>query len=92
MKVKCGVYRCARKADTYLYLRAGLAIDDLPEGLLALLGELTQFLSLDLEPGSKLAQVSARDVISALEDQGYYIQMPPHEERKLQTPQSGYVQ
>ena len=92
MKVKCGVYRCARKADTYLYLKLGLKIEDLPEGLLTLLGDLDQFLILDLDEDSKLAQVSAADVIAALEEQGYFIQMPPAEELQAQVPESGYVQ
>ena len=92
MKVKCGVYRCSRKADTYLYLKTGLKIDELPEGLLTLLGELTQFLNLALDDGSKLAQVDASEVIAALEHQGYFIQMPPAEELAKQAPESGYVQ
>lgn len=92
MKIKCGVYRCARKADTYLYLKSGIDTGDLPEGLLELLGELTQFLSLDLDRNSKLAQVSAEDVVAALEEQGFFIQMPPAEERLAHTPRSGYVQ
>ena len=92
MKIKCGVYRCARKADTYLYLKTGLKTEDLPEGLTRLLGELTQFLNLELDHDSKLAQVDASDVIAALADQGYFIQMPPAEDLLAQVPESGYLQ
>ena len=92
MTIKCGVYRCARKADTYLYLKSGMQIEDLPEGLLSLLGELTHFLSLDLNQTSKLAQVSTENVLEALNDQGYFLQMPPGDEHRNQAPGSGYVQ
>ena len=92
MKIKCGVFRCARKADTYIYRKSGLNTEDLPERLVILLGELTQFLSLELDQDSKLAQVDARDGIAALDEQGYFIQMPPAEDLQSQVPESGYVQ
>ena len=79
MKFKCNVYRCSKKADTYLYLDAGMDKDDLPDGLIRLLGDLSQFLNLDLDESSTLAQVEARDVITALDGQGYFLQMPPAE-------------
>ncbi len=66
--------------------------NDLPDGLIRLLGDLSQFLNLDLDESSTLAQVEARDVITALDDQGYFLQMPPAELLKLQIPGSGFVQ
>ncbi len=92
MKIKCEVYRCTRKADTYLYLKTGLETEDLPEGLVVLLGELTRFLSLELDRHSRLAQADARDVVAALDEQGYFIQMPPAETLLAQVPETGYVQ
>lgn len=92
MQIKCDVYKCDRKAETYLYLKSDIELVDLPDTLKSLLGELTQFLSLKLSPDSKLAQVAVRDVLAALNDQGYYLQMPPAERLKTQTPGSGFVQ
>ncbi len=92
MTIKCDVYRCSKKADTYLYLEIGKDKNDLPDGLIHLLGDLSQFLNLDLDDSSRLAQVEARDVLVALDKQGYFLQMPPAELLKLQVPGSGFIQ
>ncbi len=92
MEILCDIYTCAKKADTYLYLKAGIALEELPDGLLILLGDLKQFLSLELNESSKLAQVSALDVLAALDKQGYFLQMPPSESLESQVPASGYIQ
>ncbi len=92
MKIKCEVYRCGKKADTYLYLKDGADLEDLPEKLLDLLGELTPFLKLELSESSKLARIETNDVLLALADQGYYLQLPPGELLKSQAPGSGFIQ
>jgi uncharacterized protein YcgL (UPF0745 family) len=92
MNFKCKVYRCSKKTDTYLYIEAGMDKDDLPNGLIHLLGDLSQFLNLELDESSKLARVEACDVLAALDDQGYFLQMPPAELLKLQVPGSGFIQ
>lgn len=92
MKIKCEVYRCGKKSDTYLYLKEGMALEDLPEELLDLLGELTPFMKLELSESSKLARVETNDVLLAISDQGYYLQLPPGELLKSQAPGSGFIQ
>jgi len=92
MKTKCDVYRCANKADTYLYLDANMSPEDLPDELSSLLGVLTQFLNLELNQASKLARANANEVITALAEQGYFLQMPPAERLKAQAPGSGFIQ
>lgn len=92
MKTKCHVYKSANKAETYLYLKVNHKIEDLPEGLQQLLGELTRFLSLDLSEKTKLARVKVSDVIAGLDHQGFFLQMPPGEHLQAQTPGSGYIQ
>lgn len=92
MKINCDIYKCANKADTYLYLKAGMQTQDLPDGLQLLLGGLTQFLSLKLDESSKLAQVSASHVLAALDDHGYFLQLPPGNELPACTPGEGFLQ
>jgi uncharacterized protein YcgL (UPF0745 family) len=92
MKIKCEVYRCGKKANTYLYLKDGKDLEDLPEEMLGLLGELTPFLKLELSESSKLARIETNDVLLALAGQGYYLQLPPGELLKSQVPGSGFVQ
>ena len=92
MEIKCDVYKSGKKADTYLYLKRGVDLSDLPETLALLLGQLTQFLSLSLKPESTLAQADIKDVLKALQDHGYYLQMPPGEVSITQAPGSGFIQ
>jgi uncharacterized protein YcgL (UPF0745 family) len=92
MKIKCEVYRCGKKSDTYLYLKNGMDLENLPEEMLGLLGELTPFLKLELSESSKLARVETSDVLQALVNQGYYLQLPPGELLKTQAPGTGFVQ
>lgn len=61
----------------YLYVPFGDELEALPEPLLAQFGELEVVLSLDITPQRRLARVSVADVLKAIEDQGFYLQMPP---------------
>jgi len=81
--MKCLIYRCSRKQEMYLYVAA---LDDnadplahLSDGLTRLTGRLEQVMELDLEPGRRLARADAAEVIAALRDRGFYLQLPPDE-------------
>lgn len=73
----CTVYRSARKAETYLYLAAGLSFEDLPPGLRETFGDPAFVMSLKLDPGRRLARVNTGEVLAALRDPGYFLQLPP---------------
>jgi len=47
---------------------------------------------LELNPTSKLARVEASEVLAALGEQGYFLQMPPADLLKAQAPGSGFIQ
>ncbi|NGY04715.1 YcgL domain-containing protein [Solimonas terrae] len=79
MSVECLVYRCARQPEMYLYVRAGLGHDQLPEALIARTGRLTEVMKLTLTPERKLARVDVGKVIEQLQASGYFLQMPPPE-------------
>lgn len=83
MKIQCDIYRCSKRPDTYLYLAVGKDQTELPMSLLSLLGELNAFLTLELTPDKKLAQANASDVMKAIEDTGFYLQMPPSVKHSL---------
>jgi uncharacterized protein YcgL (UPF0745 family) len=74
---RCTVYRSSRKAETYLYLAEGRELEDLPEGLRAVLGEPVRVMELELDDTRRLARADVRDVQQALAGQGYFLQMPP---------------
>ncbi|NKF23693.1 YcgL domain-containing protein [Solimonas marina] len=77
MNVECTVYRCARQSEMYLYLRAGLSPDDLPEALRRHTGATTAVMNLSLHPQRTLARADVLRVIEQLQQTGYYLQMPP---------------
>jgi uncharacterized protein YcgL (UPF0745 family) len=74
--MKCNVYRSAKKADTYLYMPVDHKLEDLPEGLNKLLGEIEHVLEVDLATRSKLANEDINQVRESLKLQGYFLQLP----------------
>ncbi len=71
------VYRSQKRADTYVYLPAGAEYDDLPDAFRDHFGEATAFLEFELHEERFLAQADAGAVLKALEEQGFYLQLPP---------------
>lgn len=74
--MKCFVFKGSKKDDTYLYTDREDDFDHLPENLCSLMGELSLVLSLDLTDQTSLAQANPKDILEAIEKQGFYLQMP----------------
>lgn len=74
--MKCNVYRSAKKADTYLYMPAGHKVEELPQGLNKLLGEIEHVLEVDLAIRTQLANEDIDQVKESLKSQGYFLQLP----------------
>lgn len=76
----CTVYKSLKKPDTYLYVatkeETGYPSVILPEVLDASLSPLESVLQLELTPERQLARVSGGEVIKAIQQQGWYLQMP----------------
>lgn len=75
--MRCFVHKSLRRADTYVYLRHPDDFDALPAALRDALAPMQQVLELELTPTRRLAQADAARVIEALEQHGYYLQLPP---------------
>ncbi len=73
----CKVYRSGKKAETYLYLADSLSFDELPPGLRERFGEPVFVVGLELSPERQLARVEVERVIESLEQDGFYLQLPP---------------
>ena len=73
----CQVFRSERRAGTYLYTEQGSGCSRVPESLMAIFGEPHPVLTLRLHPGRRLAQADATEVLRAIREQGFYLQMPP---------------
>lgn len=77
MKNLCEVFRSSRKEETYLYVVKSRGLEDVPEFLLKQFGEPHSVMTLVLDSNRKLARANTQEVLAALEEQGYYLQMPP---------------
>jgi uncharacterized protein YcgL (UPF0745 family) len=80
----CTIYRSLRKDETYLYLKKGGAFSDLPETLRERFGEPVFVMHLPIGPDTRLARVDAKDLLDALEDPGFYLQLPPETPTELE--------
>ena len=86
----CVVYRCSKQQEMYLYLRAGLVPETLPEPLLARTGRLTEVMRIELSPQRRLARVDVNRVIEQLAGPGFYLQMPPNGQIQVQLNEGEY--
>lgn len=74
------VFRSSRKADTYVFVRRGQSWDDLPEGLRGIFGAPIHSMDLLLTPDRKLARTTGQQVLEAIEEKDFYLQMPEEQE------------
>lgn len=73
----CTVYRCAKEAELYLFVDRAEGFARVPEELLQRLGQTSEVLTLRLTPERKLARARAAEVLAAIAERGYYLQLPP---------------
>ncbi len=76
-KILCSVFRSPKKEGMYLYVRKNEGVDELPEPLLRQFGTPGHVMDLLLTRDRKLARVEVVDVMAAIHEQGFYLQMPP---------------
>ena len=79
MRRLCEIFRSPRKEGMYLYVDKQQGLAELPETLLASFGAPESVMTLLLSPDRKLARADALAVLEAIEQQGFYLQMPPSE-------------
>ncbi len=76
-KINCNIYRCGKQDEMYLYIHSDKTSDDLPEELIQMVKGLTHVIDLELTPERKLAREDVNVVMKKLEEEGYFLQMPP---------------
>jgi uncharacterized protein YcgL (UPF0745 family) len=77
MKKICNIYKSAREEELYIYVDNKDALSRVPDALKAHTGELKLVMTLLITEGKNLARVEAVKVLNAIEEQGFYLQMPP---------------
>jgi uncharacterized protein len=82
-KLLCEIFKSSRKDELYLYVDKRKGLQDVPEALMERFGKPLSAITLILTPDKPLARAKAADVIAAIRDKGYYLQMPPAREEYL---------
>lgn len=77
MSLLCQVFRSSRQQEMYLYVDKSRGLQDVPDELLARFGEPAPVMILPLTPEYTLARAEVSEVLSSIEAQGFYLQMPP---------------
>lgn len=82
-KLLCEIYRSSRKEEMYLYVDKRQGVAEVPEALLERFGKPIPTMTLILTPEKSLARAKASDIMAAIRDKGFYLQMPPAKEEYL---------
>ncbi len=75
--MRCKVLCSDKKPWHYIYLAEGKEFDQLPAALQQQLPNPREIMQLDLEQRKRLAHADIAVVRKRLEEQGYYVQLPP---------------
>lgn len=71
------VYGSSRREGMYVFMPRGDDPGELPEPLRASFGTPRHVMDLVLRPDTRLARADTGQVMEALQEQGFYLQMPP---------------
>jgi uncharacterized protein YcgL (UPF0745 family) len=84
MKKICSVYRSPKEEGMYLYVDKKIDLESVPEALLKRFGKPELAMTLVLTSDKKLARADAGRVIEMIEEQGFYLQIPPRPDELMQ--------
>lgn len=76
----CVVYKSLKQFDYFLFVKKDDEFARVPDGLKQILGTLEKVMDLELHEKRMLAQADVLDVMQQIEDNGYFLQMPPRSE------------
>ena len=80
----CAVYKTNKKQGMYLYVPKKGNFEDVPEALMSRFGVPELVTIISLEKRERLGGVDKEKLIDALNEQGFYLQMPPKEDNLLE--------
>ena len=76
-RLLCAVYRSRRNPDTYLFVEHHEGFSRVPAELQQTFGVPERAMTFALHPGRTLARADAGEVLRAIAERGYYLQLPP---------------
>lgn len=81
--MKTVIYKGKKKQGAYLYLVEEDDFSQIPDILLSAMGDLEYVMTLELTSQRKLAQADVQQVIKALKEDGFYLQIEKESEEVL---------
>ena len=81
--MQCFVYRSKKQQNTYLFLPTQDDFSNVPDSLLKLFGEAELSFDFELHAERKLVLADTGEVLRNLTDNGYFLQLPPGDDRYL---------
>lgn len=77
MRRICSIYRSAKRDGMYLYVDKAEGLTRVPEALMNRFGQAEHAMTLLIAEDRKLARADAKKVLQDIEDNGFYLQLPP---------------
>lgn len=84
MKLITQIYRSTKEEGMYLYVKKEEGLSRVPPELLALFGKAEPAMVLILTPEKKLAHANVNAVMALIEENGFYLQLPPRDQIDLE--------
>jgi len=75
--IRCFIYRSRKKDGLYLFVSAEDDFSRVPATVMSYFGKPERAMELELTPDRRLARADAAEVIAKLNENGFYIQLPP---------------
>ena len=88
----CAIYKSAKKEQTYLFVNTRDDFSSVPEPLMKTFGTPTLVTLINLASKDKLAFADLAKVKDNLNEQGYYLQLPPPKEDLLKQHKENMVE
>ena len=76
--IEVDIYKTARRAETFLFVPAGVSPDAWPDGLAETFNPAEHVMCLALTEQQRLAAQPATEVMAAINERGYFLQLPPN--------------
>lgn len=85
-KIICSIYRSSRHEGMYLFVDKREGLTRVDEQLSKRFGKAVHAMDLLLHPERKLAHAEIGEVMIAIREKGFYLQLPPTDDDLLATP------
>lgn len=82
-KMVCEIFKSSLKDEMYLYVDKRHGLQEVPEALLERFGKPVSVMTMILTEDKVLARAEASRIMAAIDDKGFYLQMPPAKEEYL---------